>query len=91
MQLSWDYAPPLILEAAVKHRLFDLLDSAPKTAPQLAKSAGISLRGVTALGNALVGLQFLTRNGNRYALTPESATFLVRGNWRFLLRLRCLR
>lgn len=79
MQLSWGFAPPLLLEAAVKHRLFDLLDGAPKTAPQLAKAAGISLRGVKALANALVGLQFLARNGDLYALTPESAAFLVRG------------
>ena len=31
MQLAWGYAPPLILEAAVKHRVFDLLDESPKT------------------------------------------------------------
>jgi len=77
MQLSWGYAPPLIIEAAVKHRLFDLLEVSPKTAAQLAKEAGIALRGVTAIGNALVGLRLLTRNRERYALTPESAVFLV--------------
>src|SRR5665213_2237735 len=77
MQLSWGYAPPLIIEAAVKHRLFDLLDVSPKTAPQLAKEAGVSLRGVKAVCDALVGLRFLARDGDRYKLTPESATFLV--------------
>jgi ubiquinone/menaquinone biosynthesis C-methylase UbiE len=77
MQLSWGYAPPLIIEAAVKYHLFDLLDSAPKTAAQLAREAGVSVRGVTAIGNALVGLRLLGRAGDRYALTPESATFLV--------------
>ena len=32
---------------------------------------------LTAICNALVGLQFLARAGDRYKLTPESATFLV--------------
>jgi hypothetical protein len=77
MQLSWSYAPPLIIEAAVKHRFFDLLDASPGNAPQLAKEAGVSLRGVTAICNALVGLGLLARDGDRYKLTPESATFLV--------------
>jgi ubiquinone/menaquinone biosynthesis C-methylase UbiE len=77
MQLSWGYAPPLIIEAAVKHRLFDLLDASPKTASQLAKASGASLRGVTAIGNALVGLRLLALDRGRYRLTPESAAFLV--------------
>jgi ubiquinone/menaquinone biosynthesis C-methylase UbiE len=79
MQLAWGYAPPLIIEAAVKHRLFDLLDASPQTAPQLARKAGVSLRGVTAICNALVGLRFMARDGERYTLTPESAAFLVSG------------
>jgi ubiquinone/menaquinone biosynthesis C-methylase UbiE len=79
MQLAWGYAPPLILEAAVKHRVFDLLDESPKTARQLAAKSGASIRGISAVCNALVGLQFLSRAGERYKLTPESAAFLVAG------------
>ena len=56
MQLSWGHAAPLIIETAVKHRLFDLLDASPKTAPQLAKGAGVSARGAIAICNALVRL-----------------------------------
>jgi 3-hydroxy-5-methyl-1-naphthoate 3-O-methyltransferase len=77
MQLCWGYAPPLIIEVAVKHHVFDLLDASPKTARQLATGAGVSLRGVTAIANALVGLRLLARDGDRYTLTLESATFLV--------------
>ena len=80
MQMSWGYAPPLIIEAAVKHRLFDLLSASPKTAPQLAREACASVRGVTAICNALVGLRLLARVRDRYTLTPESATFLVSHN-----------
>jgi ubiquinone/menaquinone biosynthesis C-methylase UbiE len=77
MQLSWGYAPPLIIEAAVKHHFFDLLDASPKTARRLARDACVSVRGVTAICNALVGLRLLARDGDRYTLAPESATFLV--------------
>jgi ubiquinone/menaquinone biosynthesis C-methylase UbiE len=77
MQMSWGYAPPLIIEAAVKHRLFDSLSASPKTAPQLAKEARASVRGVTAICNVLVGLRLLARDRDRYTLTPESAAFLV--------------
>jgi SAM-dependent methyltransferase len=77
MQMAWGFAPPLILEAALNCRVFDLLAQAPKTARQLAAACGASVRGLTAILNALVALEFLARRGERYALTPESATFLV--------------
>ncbi len=77
MQLAWGYAPPLILEAALNWRVFDLLDQGPQTLGLLAAQSGASERGLTAILNALVGLEFLVRRGNRYALTPESAAFLV--------------
>ena len=28
-QLVWGYAPPFILEAAIRHRVFDVLDAGP--------------------------------------------------------------
>ena len=77
MQIAWGYAPPLILEAALNWRLFDLLDRGPQTLALLAAQSGASERGLAAILNALVGLEFLARRGNRYALTPESAAFLV--------------
>jgi hypothetical protein len=78
MQLAWGYAPPLILEAALRHRVFDLLDSRAKTVGEVAAETGASSRGLTAIMNALVGLNFLSKDaGNKYALTPESAAFLV--------------
>jgi methyltransferase family protein len=46
---------------------------------ELSSRMGASVRGLRALLNALFGLEFLVRNDDgRYALTPESATFLVR-------------
>jgi ubiquinone/menaquinone biosynthesis C-methylase UbiE len=77
MQLAWGFAPPMLLEAAVRHGIFDLLDEAPKTLPQVAQATGASERGLRALLNGLVGLQLLAKDGDRYDLTPESRAFLV--------------
>lgn len=78
MRYAWGYAPPLILETAVRARIFDILNEGPKTAAETSQAAGASQRGVESIMNALVGLEFLTRDENgRYALTPESATYLV--------------
>ena len=67
----------LIIEAAVRHHIFDVLDKSPLTAVQVAKKTRASQRGVNAILDALVGFQLLQRKGNRFALTPESAAFLV--------------
>ena len=78
MQFAWGYAPPLIIEAALKERVFDLLESGPKTVDEVANNGGGSVRGLRAIMNALVGLNLLTKHGeHRYGLTPESAAFLV--------------
>ncbi|HEY6413266.1 MAG TPA: methyltransferase [Edaphobacter sp.] len=78
MQFAWGYVPPLMLEAAIHHRVFDVLDSGPKTLEETAAATGASERGLRAIMNALVGLNFLAKtDGQRYALTPESETFLV--------------
>lgn len=79
MQLAWGYVPPLVLEAAIRHNVFDTLDAGPKTLSEVAAATGASERGLAAIMNALVGLQFLDKNAQEvYSLTPESAAFLVR-------------
>lgn len=77
MQFAWGYAPTLIIEAAVRERLFDRLEREPRSAAELAQATGASARGLRAVLNALVALDLLKRMGDRYALTPESAAFLV--------------
>lgn len=79
MQFAWGYAPAFIIRAALQHRVFDLLDEAPKNVDELAQLTGASTRGLTAILNALVGLQFLARSNGRFSVTPESAAFLVSG------------
>jgi ubiquinone/menaquinone biosynthesis C-methylase UbiE len=77
MQFAWGYAPTLIIETAVNHGVFDLLDQSPKTIAELSRKTGASQRGLKAIVNSLVGLNFLARKGDRYSLTPESSAFLV--------------
>jgi len=77
MQFAWGYAPTLVIEAAVRHGIFDLLDKRPMTAPQIAARTGTSPRGINAVADVLVSLQLLARKNGRLSLTPESAAFLV--------------
>lgn len=78
MQFAWGYMPTLILEAAVEHRVFDVLDGGPKNLHDLHVATGTSERGLTAIANALVGLNFLAKDEQgRFPLTAESAKFLV--------------
>lgn len=78
MQFAWGYAAPLILEAAIRNRVFDTLDSGPKTVEEVSAATGASVRGLSAIMNALCGFEFLDKDSNnRYSLTPESSTFLV--------------
>lgn len=77
MQFAWGYAPTLAIEAALQHRVFDILDESPKTLDEIVTASGASERGLRAILNALVGLDFLRRDGDKYTLAPESAAFLV--------------
>ncbi len=59
MEFAWGYAPALMIEAAIRHGIFDALDRAPQTLEQLAAGAKVSLRGLRPVLNTLVSLQFL--------------------------------
>ncbi|HEX6564056.1 MAG TPA: methyltransferase [Chthoniobacterales bacterium] len=78
VELTWGFAPLLILKSALDHGVFDSLDKAPKNMQELCEETGASGRGLRAIVNSLVGLRFLSKQGeDRFYLTPESATFLV--------------
>ena len=77
MQFAWSYVPTVVLEAALRHHVFDVLDTGPKTLKETAAATGASERGLRAVMNVLVGLNFLAKDGQKYTLTPESETFLV--------------
>jgi 3-hydroxy-5-methyl-1-naphthoate 3-O-methyltransferase len=78
MQMAWGYVPPLVLEAAIRHRVFDVLEAGPKDIWEVEKATGASARGLAAIMDVLVGLGFLSKDEqNRFALTAESSAFLV--------------
>lgn len=78
LQFLWAFAPPLVIEAAVQNRVFDVLADQPLPLGDLARATGTSTRGLSAIADALVGFALLTRDDvGRYALTPESNAFLV--------------
>jgi precorrin-6B methylase 2 len=79
MEMAWGYAPPLILESAVRNGLFDALEKGPRSLDEVVKTTGVSLRGAAAILNALVGFGFVSKTDGKYALSPDSAAFLVRG------------
>jgi precorrin-6B methylase 2 len=80
MQFTFGFAPPLIIEAAIRHRVFDVLDAGAKTVDNVCAETRTSQRGMSALLNALTGLELLAKDREgHYALTAESSTFLVSG------------
>ena len=80
MAFTFGFAPPLMIEAAIRHGVFNALDKGAKTIDALCVETGTSPRGLRIVLNALVGLDVLAKDeAGRYALTEESATFLVSG------------
>src|SRR5438034_5857817 len=78
MELSFAYAPPLIISAGVSNKVFDSLEDGAKTPAQVAEETGASARALRILMNALVGLNLLKKDRQeKYSLTQESATFLL--------------
>src|SRR6478609_2500294 len=76
-QFGFAYAPPLIISAAVNNKVFDTLQSEPKTVEQVSKETGGSARGLRAIMDALVGLELLKKDRqSKYSLTRESQAFL---------------
>jgi hypothetical protein len=81
----WAFAPPLVIDTAARHRVFDVLAKRKSTLGELTQATGASSRGLAATVGVLIGLGLLDRDeAERYALTPESEAFLVSGQPDFL-------
>lgn len=68
------------LKAGIDLDLFSAIGGTPATAAELGQRCGASPRGVRILADYLTILGFLTKDGERYALTSDSACFLVRSS-----------
>jgi 3-hydroxy-5-methyl-1-naphthoate 3-O-methyltransferase len=80
MQFTFGFAPPLMIETAIRYGVFDILEKEAKTLDALCAETSTSPRGLRTVLNALVGLDVLSKDeAGRYSLTEESAAFLVTG------------
>jgi len=64
------------LKAAVDIDLFTAIAKGSRTPSEIAKACNAAERGIRILCDALVVMGFLTKAGNAYALTPDTAFFL---------------
>lgn len=72
------YQQSAALRAAIELDVFSAIAAGQSTASELAVRCGAAERGVRILCDYLVLLGFLTKQGTRYGLTPDSAVFLDR-------------
>jgi 2-polyprenyl-3-methyl-5-hydroxy-6-metoxy-1,4-benzoquinol methylase len=70
------YQRAFALKAAVELDLFTAIGKGSSTAGEIGKACNAAERGVRILCDVLVVMEFLTKSGNRYALTADSAFFL---------------
>lgn len=64
------------LKAGIELELFTAMGEGNATAKAIAERCGASERGIRILCDFLTIAGFLTKQGNTYSLTPDSATFL---------------
>src|SRR4029453_7140420 len=70
------YQRTAALRAAIDLDLFTVVGNGAATLASIAERCGAAERGVRALANRLVVDGFLTKDGERYGLTPEAGGFL---------------
>ena len=72
------YERSAAIKGAVELDFFTAMADGPTTAAELARHCAVAERGARILADYLTVLGFLTKSGERYALTPDSAMFLNR-------------
>lgn len=72
------YQQTVVLRTAIELDIFTAIGEGATAAAEIAKQRGVSERGVRMLCDTLASDGFLMKNDGRYALAPESATFLDR-------------
>lgn len=86
------YQDSFVVKAGVDLDVFTAIAKGSHTAAEIAKTTNASERGIRVLCDALTILGFLTKSGNRYSLTSDTAAFLdsrspayLGGAFKFLL------
>jgi SAM-dependent methyltransferase len=77
MQIARGFWEARLILSANELRLFDHLQAGPETAAEVARQAGTDARATELVLNALVGQGLLTKSGDSFANTAETAAHLV--------------
>jgi SAM-dependent methyltransferase len=70
---------PQIIRIALVLDIFSPLDTGPKKTEQVARACKCEVEGIHRLLDYLTSLNVLVMQDDEYSLSPEAATFLVRG------------
>jgi SAM-dependent methyltransferase len=77
MQTAQAYQKTAVLRAAIDLDLFTAIDQGAHTAVAIAQRCGAAERGVRMLADVLTVMRFLSKTDDTYALTRDTATFLL--------------
>lgn len=72
------------LKSAIELDLFTTIGDGKRTADDIAQSIGVPARGIRIVCDYLTSIGFLTKAGDTYALTPDSAVFLTKRSRAYL-------
>jgi len=78
--LMWGGWATYALAAAAELDVFSAIEAGNVTAAEIARAVAANEGMTRRLLDTLVALKYLTRKGEKYALTPESSTYLARGS-----------
>ncbi len=84
MSLHWDFARASLLRTALELDIFTHLHEGQNTVEKINRILGGGLRSTRILLDALVGIGLLGKTRGNYKLSPESKTFLVKGELNYL-------
>ena len=84
LKMSGSFWSACTLHAGVKLDLFTPLSETPTTASSLAKSTGLSERGLPMLLDALTALDLLQKENDVYCTTPFSSEFLSKTSAKYM-------
>lgn len=83
-QTLWAYQRTAAIKTAVELDVFSAIHAGAETADAIAKQCAASERGTRILCDYLAIMGFLVKADDLYALTPDSATFLVKASPAYL-------
>jgi len=78
--LLWGGWSTFIVAAAVELDIFSSIASGARTAREIASKTNADEFALRRMLDSLAALKYLSRKGDRYSLSPQSAAFLVRGS-----------